>query len=182
MARAVALLSRREHSRVELERKLRRVCEARAREAGAREAGAVEAEARDAGSLDAVALESVVVDSVADDPDEIGRVLDALEAQGLLSDARFAGVLVRQRSLRYGDRRLADDLRARGVDAAMADQALGMLRGTEAARAQAVWSRRFDALPTNADERGRQGRYLQNRGFSMDAIQRVLAGRIAPSE
>lgn len=141
MARAVALLSRREHSRVELARKLRRHLEA-------------------------------------DDPAELERVLDRLQQQGLLSDARFAAGFVRQRSSRYGDLRLSRDLRERGVPAAEADAAMATLDGTEAERALAAWSRRFDALPTDAAERGRQGRYLQARGFSIDVIVRVLAGKV----
>ncbi len=142
MARAVALLSRREHSRVELARKLR---------------------AR-----------------LADDetPADIDAVLDRLQQQNLLSDARFAASLVRQRASRYGDLRVARDLRDRGVVGSEADAAMATLAGTEAQRALAAWSRRFDALPTTADERGRQGRYLQTRGFSMDAIARVLAGKV----
>jgi regulatory protein len=142
MARAVGLLARREHSRLELRRKLQRHLEE------------------------------------GDDVGEIERVLDKLQEQKLLSDARFAAALVRQRSPRYGDLRLTRDLRDRGVAATDADAAMAQVDGTEAQRALAAWSRRFDALPTSADERGRQGRYLQTRGFSMDAITRVLAGKV----
>lgn len=144
MARAVALLSRREHGRVELARKLARYVESDT------------------------------------DPNEIERVLDALEAQNLLSDQRFAASLTRVRASRYGDLRVARDLRERGVAPDATEAALQSLRGTEVARAHAVWSRRFDALPTDADERGRQGRYLQTRGFTMDTIRAVLAGRVDP--
>ncbi len=141
MARAVGLLARREHSRVELARKLQRYLEPD------------------------------------DDASEIDRVLDRLQAQNLLSDARFAQALVTQRAARYGDLRMRRDLRDRGVESIEADAAMEKLRGTEIARAQAVWAKRFDALPANADERGRQGRYLQTRGFSMHAITQVLAGK-----
>ncbi len=55
---------------------------------------------------------------------------------------------------------------------------MSVIDGTEAGRAQDAWARRFVALPTSAVERGRQGRYLQARGFSMDAISRVLAGKV----
>lgn len=109
---------------------------------------------------------------------DIDRVLDELEARKLLSDARFAALLVRQRATRYGDLRLARDLRDRGVIGEAATRALSLVAGSEAQRALAAWARRFDALPTSADERGRQGRYLQARGFSMDVITQVLAGRV----
>ncbi len=141
MARAVGLLARREHSRVELARKLQRYLESD------------------------------------DDAGEIDRVLDTLQKQNLLSDARFAQALVGQRAVRYGDMRVRRDLRDRGVESVEADAAMEKLRGTEIARAHAVWAKRFDEPPTNADERGRQGRYLQARGFSMHAITQVLAGK-----
>lgn len=146
MARAVGLLARREHSRVELARKLQRYLEPD------------------------------------DDASEIDRVLDALQVQKLLSDARFANALVGQRAGRYGDMRVRRDLRDRGVEPVEADAAMEKLRGTEVARAHAVWGKRFDALPSNADERGRQGRYLQTRGFSMHAITQVLAGKAGSAQ
>ena len=59
---------------------------------------------------------------------------------------------------------------------------MASLEGTELARAHAAWSRRFDALPVDAADRGRQGRYLQNRGFSIEAIARVLAGKVERSD
>jgi regulatory protein len=146
MSRAVGLLSRREHSRFELGRKLQRY----------------------------LAPEESVAD--------IERVLDQLAEEKLLSDPRFAASLVRQRSSRYGDLRLVRDLRDRGVAPVDADAAMKQVAGSEAQRALAAWSRRFDALPTSADERGRQGRFLQARGFSMDAIKRVLAGKVDADE
>ena len=146
MSRAVGLLARREHSRLELRRKLQR---------------------------------SLAPDETVDDVD---RVLDRLQQQDLLSDRRFAAALVRQRSARYGDLRLARDLRDRGVGADEAQVAMALVDGTEDERALAAWSRRFDTLPTSADERGRQGRFLQARGFSMDTIVRVLAGKVVPRE
>ncbi len=142
MARAIDLLSRREHSRVQLARKLK----------------------PHLGPDESV--------------DDIDRILDQLQEQKLLSDARFAASLVRQRSPRYGDLRLARDLRERGVGAGDASAAMAQVVGTEAHRAQAAWARRFDALPASAEERGRQGRYLQTRGFSMDVITQVLAGKV----
>ena len=142
MSRAVGLLSRRDHGRVELGRKLQRHLEPD------------------------------------ESKDDIERVLDRLQEQNLLSDARYAAGVVRQRAVRYGDRRLANDLRERGVGAADADVAMAAVAGTETRRAFDAWSRRFDTLPTDAAERGRQGRYLQNRGFSMDVIVRVLSGKV----
>ena len=48
--------------------------------------------------------------------------------------------------------------------------------GDEGARCRAVWARKFAALPASAEERARQMRFLQYRGFSSAAIRSVLRG------
>ena len=45
---------------------------------------------------------------------------------------------------------------------------------TELERARGVWQRRFDALPADAKERAKQGRFLLARGFSGAVVGRVL--------
>jgi regulatory protein len=111
-----------------------------------------------------------------DDPAEIDRVLDALERDKLLSDERFAGALTRTRAERYGDARIRFDLKSSGVKAETVDRAVASLKGTELERASAVWARRFGELPASRDERARQARFLQARGFSADTIRKVLRG------
>jgi regulatory protein len=39
-----------------------------------------------------------------------------------------------------------------------------------------VWLRRFGVLPQSAEERGKQARFLQARGFSSETIRNVLRG------
>ena len=52
--------------------------------------------------------------------------------------------------------------------------AVAALEGTELDRARSIWRRRFGVMPQTAQERGRQARFLQSRGFSMDTIRKVL--------
>lgn len=111
-----------------------------------------------------------------DDPALIDRVLDDLQQRDLLSEQRFAQALVRARGQRYGDARLKADLKARGASPQAAADALAAVRGSELQRAHALWLRRFGTVPATALERGRQGRFLQARGFASDVIRRVLAG------
>jgi regulatory protein len=111
-----------------------------------------------------------------DDPGEVERVLDALERDKLLSDERYAGTLTRTRAARYGDARVRYDLKSAGVKADTVDRAVASLKGTEVERARAVWTRRFGELPNTQQERGRQARFLQARGFSTETIRQVLRG------
>ena len=113
-------------------------------------------------------------------PAEVDSTLDELERRGLLSEARFAASLVRTRSPRIGDARLEHELRTRGVPAETAAAALEFLRraegGSEIARARAVWTRRFGVLPRSTEERARQSRFLQARGFGAEVIRKILRG------
>lgn len=133
-AKAIALLGRREHSRVEMRGKLVR-----------------------AGG----------------DAETVETLLDVLEGETLLSDQRFAEGLARVRGARFGSRRVAYDLRRTGVGiegGALVDE----LRATDLERAREVWQRKFGAVPTNADARAKQMRFLLSRGFPTDVIYRVV--------
>lgn len=113
--------------------------------------------------------------SEAGSAEELDGVLDTLQEQQLLCDQRYASQLVVSRARRYGDARLKQELRQRGVNdddiaAALPDA------GDETERCRVVWSRKFGQLPQSAAERGKQMRFLQYRGFSGDAIRRVMRG------
>jgi regulatory protein len=111
-----------------------------------------------------------------DGPAEIERVLDQLERDGLLSDERYAAALSRSRAARFGDARIRHELKSSGVPPDVAARVLAGMRGTELERARAAWTRRFGVLPATQQERGRQARFLQSRGFAADTIRRVLRG------
>jgi regulatory protein len=107
--------------------------------------------------------------------DELDSVLDALQAEGLLSDQRYASERVAARAVRYGNARLKQELRQHGISDDDIAAALPE-GGDEAARCRAVWARKFGRLPVDATERGRQMRFLQHRGFSGEAIRGVMRG------
>ena len=133
--RALRYLSMREHSRLELARKLARY---------------------------------------AQEGDDIDAVLDALEAAKLLSEARFAESLVHRRAARFGNQRILTELQSHRL----ADESLAGIReqlaGGEAERARAVWQRKFGRAPADAAERAKQMRFLQQRGFSHEAIRAAM--------
>ena len=135
--RALRLLSGREHSRVELERKL---------------------------------------SSFEEEPGELARVLDELQAKGFINEARVIESVLHRRSAKLGTARIKQELQGKGLDPEAVSEALAGLRTTEQARALEVWRKKFGAPPVDAQGAAKQMRFLASRGFSGDVIRRVVAG------
>jgi regulatory protein len=113
----------------------------------------------------------------AESEEQLRGLLDQLEAKGLLSDRRFAESLARSRGERFGAARVGQELRQRGVDAALLGEVVGELRRTELERAREVWKRRFGAAASSREDRLRQLRFLSGRGFDAEVIRRVVDGK-----
>ncbi|KWI61141.1 recombinase RecX [Burkholderia pseudomultivorans] len=108
------------------------------------------------------------------DDESVEPVLDALEKEGWLSDARFAESLVHRRASRVGVARIVSELKRHAVGDALVEKVNAQLRETEWARAQAVWRKKFGALPQTPAERAKQARFLAARGFSSATIVKLL--------
>ena len=110
------------------------------------------------------------------DSAEVRVALDELTARGYLSDARYARALAGQRAGRYSSRRIAGELKARGVARDDIETALAGAEIDDDAALRALWLRRFGKAPANEREKARQVRFLQSRGFALSAILRFLRG------
>jgi regulatory protein len=109
-------------------------------------------------------------------PEEVEQALAQLEAKGLVDDARVVETLVNRRSGKLGASRLRQELQAKGVSAELVAETMAGLKGTELARAQAVWQKKFGQLAATSAERNKQARFLASRGFSGDVVRQVVAG------
>ena len=109
------------------------------------------------------------------DAQEIERVLDSLEREGYLSDARFAQVLVAHKAERFGKRAIATAMRARGIDSETAKAALTTIESAdESAHARNAWARRFKVPATDERGRARQVRFLLARGYALSIALEVV--------
>ncbi|GAA4024102.1 recombination regulator RecX [Actimicrobium antarcticum] len=134
-ARALRYLSMREHSRLELSRKLQRHVQ---------------------------------------EGEDLDALLDWLENAKFLSQARFSESLIHRRAARFGNNRIVSELQSHGIQGEELSVLKGRLQTDEVARAREVWLRKFGEPPTSAAERGKQMRFLQQRGFSHRAIQAAM--------
>jgi regulatory protein len=108
--------------------------------------------------------------------DDLEALLEDLSRRKLVSDERYAESRAHALSRKFGAARIAHELRAKGLDKGLAESASAAARGTEVDRARAVWLRKFRAAPTTREQRAKQMRFLQSRGFSFDAIRAVVRG------
>ena len=110
------------------------------------------------------------------DAGAIERVLDALEAQGLLNEARFTEQLVGSRRGRgHGPRRIREELRRRGIDDAAAGEAVAQDDADWSEQASRARSKRFgEAAPADHREWVRQARFLERRGFTTEQIRSAI--------
>ena len=107
---------------------------------------------------------------------EIIALLDRLEQEDLLSNARFAESLAHSRAGRHGSVRLKADLREKGVPETVIAEVVGQAREADLAAARAVWRKKFGELPAEAKERAKQQRFLLARGFPAEVVRRVTGG------
>lgn len=112
----------------------------------------------------------------APEPAELDRVLDELQARGFINEQRVLESVVHRRAAKLGASRIRQELQGKGLDADAVAEAMDTLRGTELERAREVWRRKFGSPAADATGRARQMRFLAARGFSTDAIRRVVAG------
>jgi len=112
------------------------------------------------------------------DAERVQQALDALEVDGLQSDARFAESFVRSRLARgQGPMKVRAGLNERGVDRELARTAL------DAAQAETDWqalacevlAKRFDGPGTTPRERARRERFLAGRGFDFEQMKYALS-------
>jgi regulatory protein len=135
--RALRLLTGREHSRAELERKLA---------------------------------------PHEEEPGQLARVLDELQAKDFISEPRVIESVINRRASRFGAARIRHELQGKGLQAEAVAAAVQSLKATEVERAREVWRKKFGTPAADAAERGKQMRFLAARGFGSAAIGRVVSG------
>ena len=108
---------------------------------------------------------------------EIAEVLDLLEAENLLSDARFTDAYIRQRSAKgYGPERIRQELRQKGVGDSLLEDAMAAAEIDWVALARDVRIKKFGAdAPDDFPEKARQLRFLNYRGFGGEFAGIALA-------
>ena len=109
-----------------------------------------------------------------EEPGQIERVLDDLQAKDFISEARVVASVINRRAASLGGARLRQELQAKGIDPERVRAAVAELKDTELERAQEVWRKRFGEAATDTKQWARQVRFLMARGFAAEVVRRVV--------
>jgi regulatory protein len=107
--------------------------------------------------------------------EDLEALLGELVKRGWLSDVRYAEQSIRAKARRFGPLKLAQQLRARGVDEETIARGFRAAAADGVSSMESVWRSRFHAPAPDVRERARQARFLQGRGFALDDVMRFLS-------
>ena len=113
----------------------------------------------------------------------VDELLTELVTERLLSDTRYAEAMVRQRASRgYGPLRICMELRDRGVAERIVDKALQEAEVDWDERLRHTYERKYGEMAVESFKAwASRAQFLKNRGFSVDAIRRVIGDHGAPT-
>ncbi len=106
---------------------------------------------------------------------DIEPALEDLQSRGWLSDIRFAESWIRHRANRgYGWLRIKAELNEKGVGSQEIEEAKASEPINWHNLALSEWRKKFKNKPSDWNEKAKQLRFLQYRGFSADDIEFVF--------
>jgi regulatory protein len=111
-----------------------------------------------------------------EEPGDLAKVLDSLQAKGFINETRVLESVVHRRATKLGASRIKQELQAKGLAPHAIAQAVAQLRATDVARAREIWRKKFGTPPQDAATRAKHMRFLASRGFGGDTIHRVVQG------
>ena len=104
-------------------------------------------------------------------------VLDELEEKDWLSDDRFSEQFVLSRKRKFGARKIAHELKLRGVNELIISRVLRDIKDDEFLLAKKIWEKKFNQIPITIDEKAKQIRFMQSRGIEVAIIHQILSGK-----
>ena len=112
-----------------------------------------------------------------DDIDLIQQVLDQLKEQKLLSEERYIQSYLSSKANKYGITKLKYELSSKIDDSELINHIITESQIDQYEVAFNIWKKKFNEKPKTPKEQQQQMRFLLNRGFSFEIIQKVINGR-----
>ena len=108
---------------------------------------------------------------------DLELILDELEEKDWLSDDRFSEQFVLSKKRKFGARKIAHELKLRGVSESIISRVLRNIKDDEFLLAKKIWEKKFNQIPITIDEKAKQIRFMQSRGIEVAIIRQILSGK-----
>ena len=108
---------------------------------------------------------------------DLELILDELEKKDWLSDDRFSEQFVLSKKRKFGARKIAHELKLRGVNELIISRVLRDIKDDEFLLAKKIWEKKFNQIPITIDEKAKQIRFMQSRGIEVAIIHQILSGK-----
>ena len=108
---------------------------------------------------------------------DLELMLDELEEKDWLSDDRFSEQFVLSKKRKFGARKIAHELKLRGVSESIISRVLRDIKDDEFLLAKKIWEKKFNQIPITIDEKAKQIRFMQSRGIEVAIIHQILSGK-----
>jgi len=108
---------------------------------------------------------------------DLELILDELEEKDWLSDDRFSEQFVLSKKRKFGARKIAHELKLRGVSESIISRVLSDIKDDKFLLAKKIWEKKFNQIPITIDEKAKQIRFMQSRGIEVAIIHQILSGK-----
>lgn len=106
--------------------------------------------------------------------DSCYQIVEELKTKGLQSDYRFCESFVNSKKRKFGLQKISYELKQKEIDDFLIDEFIDALRDEEYESARLVWKKKYTSLPSDLNEKNKQIKFMQNRGFSFDTIKKII--------
>ena len=108
---------------------------------------------------------------------DLELILNELEEKDWLSDDRFSEQFVLSKKRKFGARKIAHELKLRGVSESIISRVLSDIKDDKFLLAKKIWEKKFNQIPITIDEKAKQIRFMQSRGIEVAIIHQILSGK-----
>lgn len=119
-------------------------------------------------------IKSFATDELNLNLDSCYQIVEELKTKGLQSDYRFCESFVNSKKRKFGLQKISYELKQKQIDDFLIEEFIDALREEEYESARLVWKKKYTSLPSDLNEKNKQIKFMQNRGFSFDTIKKII--------
>jgi regulatory protein len=119
-------------------------------------------------------IKSFATDELNLNLDSCYQIVEELKKKGLQSDYRFCESFVNSKKRKFGLQKISYELKQKQIDDFLIEEFIDALRDEEYESARLVWKKKYTSLSSDLNEKNKQIKFMQNRGFSFDTIKKII--------